>query len=1022
MKKILMTLALLCTLAQGAWAETVTYTYYTVNADGKTVTKHEDGSADATELTSSLISGNTEDRIYGGWYVLKESFTYSERIVIYGDVKLILKDGCTLTAQQGIRINTGATLTIYGQTEGTGKIIATETHHDKAAIGGNKNYEAGILRIHGGEIEADASSGKYAAGIGGGYGDGSGMKEITIYGGKVTANGANYGAGIGGGKNNENSGTITIYGGTVTATAGKKSAGIGGGENCDGWTTVISGGNVTATGGEEGAGIGGGVNGNGGTITINGGTVTATGYTTGCGIGGGKNGNGGIITINGGDKITATGGISGAGIGGKGSGRITINGGSVVARSIIDKYISDIGSLNCGAGIGSVEESDVEEITITGGNVEAYGHAGAAGIGGSSKRSCGTITISGGEIKAYGGTVELEDAENPGSLTAIFRSGAAIGGGSKCKGGSVTITGTANIEAHGGLGAAAIGAGNKGKNVLINISGGAVNAYIYHTTEGGDSHAVYGDVIGAGYEGNTGSCTLTLPDDFCVEARENFEGEYEWAPYSLVYGSRRTLACQGSAYHNIKIYQHTDHRDFIYTITDDKTAHIARCNYCLYTYPAETHDNIDECSKCHYLGTSTVATVTIATPDGGSYLAKGYNTIKGQNFVLPTCDAQVTGMEFVGWLIGGSIPTTLEAAPAENLKEAGYELEVSDNISVYARYRNVYTEAWQWGPNNGWAQVYIQKSGEQPIGPIQATVTSDYQEPTTTLAGGTNYTATATYTTALGNKYTFTDVQEIAEYIAVSLNENDNSATLADNNNVTATVTLTGRTLYKDGSWNTLCLPFSVADISTSPLAGAIVKELTDASFSESTLTLTFADATTIEAGQAYLIKWDKPTGYDDDPSAYDLSEPLFTGVTLANYLCNDAISTDDSGDKTVTFFGTYKKIDYTADNRAVLFLGANNTLYYPQSGATIGAQRGYFQLSGLTAGDVADPESPIRAFTLDFGDGDNTTGIITVSTDSKDSSDFKPDGWYSLDGRRLNDKPTARGIYINNGKKVVIK
>ncbi len=31
-------------------------------------------------------------------------------------------------------------------------------------------------------------------------------------------------------------------------------------------------------------------------------------------------------------------------------------------------------------------------------------------------------------------------------------------------------------------------------------------------------------------------------------------------------------------------------------------------------------------------------------------------------------------------------------------------------------------------------------------------------------------------------------------------------------------------------------------------------------------------------------------------------------------------------------------------------------------------------------------------------------------------------DAWYTLDGRRLDGKPTQRGIYINNGKKVAIK
>ena len=194
----MLAVALLCTLAQGAWADNVNYIYYTVDDDTNTITKHTDGSqADPTVLTSKLISDNTEDRLYDGWYVLNTSFSYAERIVIYGDVKLILKDGCTLTAKQGIRINTDATLTIYAQSEGDGmgRLVATETHHDKAAIGGNKNWEAGRLVVHGGEIVANCNSGsKYAAGIGGGYGDGSGMKEITIYGGKVTAKGAQYGA------------------------------------------------------------------------------------------------------------------------------------------------------------------------------------------------------------------------------------------------------------------------------------------------------------------------------------------------------------------------------------------------------------------------------------------------------------------------------------------------------------------------------------------------------------------------------------------------------------------------------------------------------------------------------------------------------------------------------------------------------------------------------------------------------------------------------------------------------------
>lgn len=44
----------------------------------------------------------------------------------------------------------------------------------------------------------------------------------------------------------------------------------------------------------------------------------------------------------------------------------------------------------------------------------------------------------------------------------------------------------------------------------------------------------------------------------------------------------------------------------------------------------------------------------------------------------------------------------------------------------------------------------------------------------------------------------------------------------------------------------------------------------------------------------------------------------------------------------------------------------------------------------------------------------------MSLSTDSKDSEGNAD--WFTLDGRRLNGQPTAKGLYINKGKKVVIK
>ena len=47
------------------------------------------------------------------------------------------------------------------------------------------------------------------------------------------------------------------------------------------------------------------------------------------------------------------------------------------------------------------------------------------------------------------------------------------------------------------------------------------------------------------------------------------------------------------------------------------------------------------------------------------------------------------------------------------------------------------------------------------------------------------------------------------------------------------------------------------------------------------------------------------------------------------------------------------------------------------------------------------------------------TTGIGEIDTKT---GDITFDGWWTLDGIRLDGKPCKSGVYINNGKKIVIK
>ena len=230
-------------------------------------------------------------------------------------------------------------------------------------------------------------------------------------------------------------------------------------------------------------------------------------------------------------------------------------------------------------------------------------------------------------------------------------------------------------------------------------------------------------------------------------------------------------------------------------------------------------------------------------------------------------------------------------------------------------------------------------------------------------------------------------------------NATDNSAIIDDNVGEVIDVKLDGRTLYKDGKWNTICLPFDVT-IDGSVLEGAIARELTAASIESSTLNLTFGSAvSTLEAGTPYLIRW---------TVGEDIVNPVFNGVTID---ATDNSFVSGSGDTRVSFLGNYDVKFFTdADTESVLLMGGNNELRFANANAGLGACRAYFQIG--ENGSAAR----ITVFNIDFGEGDNTQGIISVTniTDSDDA-------WYTLDGRKLNGKPAMKGVYINKGNKIAI-
>ena len=284
-----------------------------------------------------------------------------------------------------------------------------------------------------------------------------------------------------------------------------------------------------------------------------------------------------------------------------------------------------------------------------------------------------------------------------------------------------------------------------------------------------------------------------------------------------------------------------------------------------------------------------------------------------------------------------------------------------------------------------------------------------------TVAGGGSLTAQTETSATLS----MTDADQTinAEWMpaqAITLNESvDNSTVISNADGQVANVTLQGRTLYKDGKWNTICLPFSLsaaqiaanADFAGATLMTMDVTKKNGFETEDGTLYLGFKTATEIEAGVPYLVKW---------TSGDDISNPVFQGVTISSTEAQ-AVQSQTAGLETVQMVGTYSPVSVTANDKSILFLSNANTLYYSSIDRQLRSCRAYFSVPYINGNAGAEA----RAFVLNFDDEEATGICLTpgASTEGEGS-----DCWYTIDGRKLSSKPSQRGMYINKGKIILVK
>ena len=257
------------------------------------------------------------------------------------------------------------------------------------------------------------------------------------------------------------------------------------------------------------------------------------------------------------------------------------------------------------------------------------------------------------------------------------------------------------------------------------------------------------------------------------------------------------------------------------------------------------------------------------------------------------------------------------------------------------------------------------------------------------------------------------------------------TATLTDGDDLSAlsewagkTCTVTYTRSFTAGKASTVCLPFDYT------------KKTGDGSFYEFTgiekvgneyiATMTEPGDSTLTANTPYLYKA-ATTGDADFSGTYAIPLTIAAGTTT-------------SGDW--TFKGTYSTIEWTSapDKPTYGFSAqdANAGITQGQfvkvgSYVRIKPMRAYLQYNGSDSQFANAPSLTRAAATTSDDTLPETIGVRLISANGEVTAigtlytrtgevSFDSETWYTLDGKRLNAKPNTKGIYVNNGKKVVIK
>ena len=374
-------------------------------------------------------------------------------------------------------------------------------------------------------------------------------------------------------------------------------------------------------------------------------------------------------------------------------------------------------------------------------------------------------------------------------------------------------------------------------------------------------------------------------------------------------------------------------------------------------------------------GGHTVSGIRIHKP-GNSYLGLfGYVGEGSTVSNVIVSDARITGSSYVGCIAGYTSNATLTANYYYDCS-----CTVGDLGTAIPAGTGIGCNSADITDNDGAVPVFFIRRNRSEItiqpNPIFTVGDLGYYKPGTviTLSGGLPeasegyyYAYTVNDEVITGNSFDVPSFNELGGLMVgvsdpifdpdmlVLYDDQDNSEAIAAacQSNKTYNVRLSGHTLYKDGRWNPLCLPFDVV-LKGSPLEGATVmtlqfRDYRNQGYYEGIVNLLFNAVFRMKAGIPYLVRWENTEGTETE-----MTSPLFRQVHFSTTQPASLTTFINDHDESLsmTFTGNYSPVTFTSAFKNVLF---------NDEGSTLGAFRAYLKIDSDE--DLLLPPEPDDVF-----------------------------------------------------------